>query len=135
MNHIFTEACLIYVICLVFFTFPLGEVIEKQVLGTSREITGLGHQSLFNGVESIYEYKWFGTKEQTVNISIRLPQLRENKINCHCYQHLYNDIRDRIPYNHESVLIFSHRHLFKCLITMNANTLMVLLNVESVYVT
>lgn len=68
-------------------TFPPGGVIDKQVLWPSSKISGLGHYSLLHGLHPIDDDSWFGTNVQTVDISIRLPQLGENKITCQCLKY------------------------------------------------
>lgn len=58
-------------------TFPLGGVIDKQVLGSSGKLSG--HESLLHGLIPIDDNSWLGTDVQTVDISVNLPQLgKEN---------------------------------------------------------
>lgn len=54
----------------------LSEVSDKDVLGSSSKINSLGDHSLLHGLHPIDDYGWFGPNEQSVDVSIALPQLR-----------------------------------------------------------
>lgn len=56
-----------------------GEVTDKDVGGSSSKISSLGHHSFLHGLHAIYDHDGFGSKEQTVDISIALPQLRRGR--------------------------------------------------------
>lgn len=56
-------------------TFTLGDIINKQVLRSSSKITSLGHHGLLYGIHPIDDYCWFRANKDTVDVSIRLPQL------------------------------------------------------------
>lgn len=53
----------------------LGEVTDKNVLGSSSKISSLGHHGLLHGLHPIDDYGWPWSDKQTVDISIALPQL------------------------------------------------------------
>lgn len=76
-------------------TSPVGGVIDKQVLGSSSKISSLRHHSLLHGLQTIDEYSWFGTNVQTVDISISLPQLRENTTACQFLKYIYRISHNR----------------------------------------
>lgn len=54
----------------------LGEVSNKDVLGSSSKISSLGHHSLLHGLHPIDDDGWFGSNEQSVDVAIAFPQLR-----------------------------------------------------------
>ena len=66
----------------VFPTFPLGDVIDEQVIWSSSKINPLGHQSLLYGIVPVEDDQRFGSEEEAEDVSILLPQLPQNKTTC-----------------------------------------------------
>lgn len=57
-----------------------GDVIGKNVMGSSSEIYRLRHHGLLHGLQPIDDYSQVGSQEETVNVSVALPQLGKSTV-------------------------------------------------------
>ena len=85
-------------------TFPLGGIIDIQVLGSSSKISSFSHHRLLHDFQSIDDYSWFSADVQTVDISVSLPQLRQNNMACQFLKYVF-----RISHNRQ-MLLFNPLH-------------------------